>query len=108
MSQTGITNVNPYGFNNNPAHLALLHKKGADLQYRSYFLVDQLHYGSISAYYKTSQKDGFGASIQYDGSTDLNDLLIGFFELFFVTISSLLYPIRLLGKITALDAISRD
>ncbi len=38
----------------------------------------------------------------------LNDLLIGFFELFFVTISSLLYPIRLLGKITALDAISRD
>ena len=37
-----------------------------------------------------------------------NDLLIGFFELFFVTISSLLYPIRLLGKITALDAISRD
>lgn len=78
MSQTGITSVNPYGFNNNPAHLALLHKKGTDLQYRSYFLVDQLHYGSISAYYKTSQKDGFGASILYDGSTDLNDLLIGF------------------------------
>lgn len=38
----------------------------------------------------------------------LQDVLIGAFELGLVTVLSLLYPIKLVGKITPLDAISRD
>lgn len=38
----------------------------------------------------------------------LQDILIGIVELFLVTIFSLLYPIKLVAKITPLDAISRD
>lgn len=36
------------------------------------------------------------------------DLLIGFVELGFVTVLALIYPVKLVGKITPLDAISRD
>lgn len=38
----------------------------------------------------------------------LNDLVVGVIELLFVTVFSLLYPIKLVAKITPLDAISRD
>lgn len=38
----------------------------------------------------------------------IQDLLIGVLELGLVTLLSLLYPIKLVGKITPLDAISRD
>ena len=38
----------------------------------------------------------------------ITDLLLGIVQLGFVTLLSLLYPIKLVGKITPLDAISRD